>query len=381
MDKTINILKAVLCITLTGSLLTVVWFLSGIYHSRTAPQPAEVVRTKTVEVPLAVSAQSARTLQDDFARIAEQSLPSVVVINTGRTVRRWQHSGITDQLQDYYYGTKEKVPTGQGSGFFVNEKGYILTNYHIIRGQEYFRVTLHDGKEFDAKLIGSDPLSDLAVLKIDHPGKTPYLRFADSEKTKAGHWAIAIGAPFSLSHTVTVGVVSFNRRTVGLNAHENFIQFDASINPGNSGGPLLDITGNVIGVNDFILSPQGGNIGLGFAIAGNLAKRICDDLIRDGKAKRSWLGIQMGQLPENLRLNRGLPKGTLITGVYRNSPAHKGGLLPGDIILKIDSREADEINKTRMLIFSRRPGDTITLRIYRQGKNIDLRITAGTMPF
>ena len=153
MDKTINILKAVLCITLTGSLLTVVWFLSGIYHSRTAPQPAEVVRTKTVEVPLAVSAQSARTLQDDFARIAEQSLPSVVVINTGRTVRRWQHSGIADQLHDYYYGTKEKVPTGQGSGFFVNEKGYILTNYHIIRGQEYFRVTLHDGKEFDALKI------------------------------------------------------------------------------------------------------------------------------------------------------------------------------------------------------------------------------------
>ena len=254
----IKLLKAAAWTVVVVSLLSIVWILSGIYH-----RPASV--SVSAVLPERHSVPDARTLQNDFSRIAEQSLPSVVVIRTGRTFRAWRRAGIADRLHEYYYPSRAKIATGQGSGFFVNEKGHILTNYHIVKGQEFFRVTLHDGREFEGKLVGSDPLSDLAVLKIEYPGKTPYLTFADSEKVKAGHWAIAIGAPFSLSHTVTVGVVSFNQRTVGLNAHENFIQFDASINPGNSGGPLLDIDGRVIGVNDFILSPQGGNIGLGFS--------------------------------------------------------------------------------------------------------------------
>ena len=359
------------------SLLAIVWILSGIYHDPAARNAASGLKPS---VPPRQSVPDARALQNDFSRIAEQSLPSVVVIRTGRTVRTWKRAGIADMIHEYYYPAREKIPTGQGSGFFINEKGHILTNYHIVKGQDFFRVTLHDGREFEAKLTGSDPLSDLAVLKIDSPGKTPYLIFGDSEKVKAGHWAIAIGAPFSLSHTVTVGVVSYNRRTVGLNAHENFIQFDASINPGNSGGPLLDIEGRVIGVNDFILSPQGGNIGLGFAIAGNLAHGICQDLIRTGRANRSWTGLLLASVPESFRTQRNLPKGVMIARIFRNSPAQRAGLQPGDLIVKIDGQDVHEVNKARLLIFSRRPGDTLAFRIFRAGREKLFNVKAAALP-
>ena len=380
--KLVNLLKTAAWAVVIVSLLSIVWILSGIYHrpdgkevrAAPAPVPPPVVMPPRYTVP------DARTLQNDFSRIAEQSMPAVVVIRTGRTVRTWRRGGMYDRLHEYYYPSREKISTGQGSGFFVNEKGHILTNYHIVKGQDFFRITLHDGREFEAKLVGSDPLADLAVLKIDYPGKTPYLTFADSEKVKAGHWAIAIGAPFSLSHTVTVGVVSYNRRTVGLNAHENFIQFDASINPGNSGGPLLDIDGRVIGVNDFILSPAGGNIGLGFAIAGNLAYGICNDLISTGRANRSWTGVMLSDVPDRYREHNKLPKGVMIARMFRNSPAHKGGLKPGDLIVKIDGQRVEEANKARLLIFSRRPGEVLLFRVYRDGRELEIKVTAAPMP-
>lgn len=361
------------------SLLAIVWMVSAMYHSSGHPEAASSAPPpQTVSVSL--SSQSARTLQDDFARVAEQSLPSVVVIRTGRTVNLLKQGEDNEDVHEYYYGKRQRIPTGQGSGFFINDSGHILTNHHIVKGQEYFRAVLHDGREFEAKLVGSDPFSDLAVLKIDYPGKTPFLRFADSEKVKAGHWAIAIGAPFSLSRTVTVGVVSFNHRTVGLNMHENFIQFDASINPGNSGGPLLNIEGNVIGVNDFILSPQGGNIGLGFAIAGNLARTISSDLIQKGRTERSWIGIYMSELPESLKAQKGIAHGILVARVSRNSPANRGGILPGDIILKVNGEEVREIGATRFQIFSRRPGETVRLEILRNGKKMEVGVVAGVMP-
>lgn len=368
--KPVNILKAAAWGIVIFSLLAIVWILSGIYHRPNGEgEPAAML-----------SAPDAKALQNDFSRIAERSIPSVVVIRTGRTVSSWRRAGMYDRLHDYYYPAREKISTGQGSGFFVNERGHILTNYHIVKGQDFFRAILHDGREFEAKLIGSDPLSDLAVLKIEYPGRTPYLTFADSEKVKAGHWAIAIGAPFSLSRTVTVGVVSFNRRTVGLNAHENFIQFDAPINPGNSGGPLLDIEGRVIGVNDFILSPQGGNIGLGFAIAGNLAHSICKDLIQTGRANRSWTGVMLTDVPDHYREQHKLPKGVLIARMFRNSPAHKGGLKPGDLITKIDGQAVEETNKARLLIFSRRPGEILKFQVYRNGQEQEIKVEAGVMP-
>lgn len=337
-------------------------------------------------LPVELPAQSARAIQDEFAAVAEKSTPAVVVVRTGRHITRRVRTGNTyEDLYNYYYGQgqmrRQLVPTGQGSGFFVNADGYILTNYHIVKDQDYFRVTLHDGREFDAVLSGEDPLSDLAVLKIEAgTEKFPFLTFADSDKIRPGHWAIAIGAPFSLSYTVTVGVVSHNRRTVGMNPHENFIQADVSINPGNSGGPLLDFDGKVIGVNDFILTPQGGNIGLSFAIAGNLARRIYEDLINYGKVERSWIGIGMAELPAAVKKEYKLGYGVLINQLYRNSPAHRGGLKNGDIILEIDGQKADQLNMVRLQILSRRPNDKIKFLVRRDGQDMEVVITAGVMP-
>ncbi len=337
-------------------------------------------------LPLGAMAQSAaRAMQDEFAAVAEKSTPAVVVVRTGRHVTRRVRTGNAyEDLYNYYYGRgevrRQLVPTGQGSGFFINENGYILTNFHIVKDQEYFQVTLHDGREFDAVLAGEDPLSDLAVLKIDAKEKFPFLTFADSDKVKPGYWAIAIGAPFSLSYTVTVGVVSHNRRTVGMNPHENFIQSDASINPGNSGGPLLDIDGKVIGVNDFILTPQGGNIGLSFAIAGNLAKRIGEDLINYGKVERSWIGVGMAELSATAKKEFNLPYGVVINQLYRNSPAQRDGLKTGDIILEIDGLKADQLNQVRLQILSHRPGEKIKFLIKRDNKEQEITVTAGTMP-
>jgi serine protease Do len=337
-------------------------------------------------LPVELPAQSARAIQDEFAAVAEKSTPAVVVVRTGRHINRRVRTGDTyEDLYNYYYGQeqvrRQLVPTGQGSGFFVNADGYILTNYHIVKEQDYFRVTLYDGREFDAALAGEDPLSDLALLRIDAAGeKFPYLTFADSDKVKPGHWAIAIGAPFNLSYTVTVGVVSFNRRTVGMNPHENFIQADVSINPGNSGGPLLDIDGKVIGVNDFILSPQGGNIGLSFAIAGNLAQRIYEDLINYGKVERSWVGIGMAELPAAVKKEYKLTHGVVLNQLYRNSPAHQGGLRTGDIILEVDGQKVQQLNMVRLQILSRRPNEKIKFLIRRDGRDMEFIITASVMP-
>lgn len=337
-------------------------------------------------VTLLADAQSARAFQQEIADTAEKCIPAVVVIRTGRTINTWRRGPINsyDDLYNYFYGRqsaqKELVQTGQGSGFFTDDRGHILTNYHIVKDQDHFRITLHDGREFDAKLVGEDALSDLAVLKIDSEEKFPYLKFADSEKVRSGYWAIAIGAPFSLSHTVTIGIVSHSRRTVGMNPHENFIQTDASINPGNSGGPLLNIDGEVIGVNDFILTPQGGNIGLSFAITGNLAKRINDDLIKDGKVERSWIGIAMAPLSTKVKKDLNITHGIVVTELYHDSPAQRGGLEPGDIILEIDGIKTGHVNEVRLGVLSRRPGDKIKLKVRRKNQEIELNIIAGKIP-
>lgn len=327
---------------------------------------------------------SAKAMQEEFAAVAEKSTPAVVVIQTGRQVQTRVRSGNSyEDLYNLYYGRgrvrRQLVPTGQGSGFFVNDKGHILTNYHIVKDQDYFRITLHDGREFEAALVGEDPLSDLAVLKVNSDEKFSYLTFADSDKVKPGYWAIAIGAPFSLSYTVTIGVVSHNRRTVGMNPHENFIQTDASINPGNSGGPLLDIDGKVIGVNDFILTPQGGNIGLSFAIAGNLANRIGEDLINFGKVERSWVGIGMAELNSEMKRELKLTHGVLINQLYRGSPGQQAGLRNGDIILEIDGQKAEQLDMIRLQILSHRPGDKIKFQVNRQGQILEITVTAGKM--
>ena len=329
--------------------------------------------SKLANIP---ASKTAISLQDQFAHVAKECMPAVVVVTTQQRVAVIE-SPYAD-IYDYLYGrgkiTYRDVPSGQGSGFFVSPDGYILTNFHIVRGQNSFKVVLYDGAEYTARLIGIDPPSDLALLKIDAKRKFFFLKFADISKLRIGYWSIAIGAPFSLEQTVTVGIVSHKKRGVGMNLHENFIQTDASINSGNSGGPLLDIHGKVIGVNDFILSPSGGNIGLSFAISADLAKRVCNDLMKHGKVDRPWLGVVMQPLTAKQKKSLKILHGIVISGIYRKSPAFKSGLNPGDIILSADGIPVDKARDLRMIVFSKHPDEKIIVKILRNGKKDTIEI-------
>ena len=234
-----------------------------------------------------------------------------------------------------------------------------------------------EGKEYKGEIVGMDPETDIAVLKIDTGYKLPYLKFSDPDSVKVGHFAIAIGAPYGLGQTVTTGIVSYKGRTTGLNPYENYIQTDASINPGNSGGPLLNIEGEVIGVNDFILTPPGskGNIGLAFAISGNLAENVSKQLIESGKAEKPWLGVAMNSL-SNDELQR-LGNGVRLVSIGSQSPADLGGLCVGDIIKSIDGKEVKEPADIKRIILSHNPGDSINVSLVRNEMEEKLKLKIG----
>ena len=300
----------------------------------------------------------------DFTAPIERAMPAVVCISNQRIVSSRRGWGRNAQ----YY----EVPTGQGSGFFIREDGYILTNYHVASGANALLVTDNEGREDHADLVGADPTSDLAVLKVEPPKgkKFPALAFANPRNIRLGQWTIAIGAPFSLEHSVTAGIVSGVQRSgVGVNLYENYIQTDASINPGNSGGPLLNTAGDVIGVNDCILAPTGGNIGIAFAVSAEIAKTVADTLIQHGEIVRPWLGI-IGARPSQLRSpgeeNEDLQKGAPIRGIIQNSPADRLGLREGDVIVKLDGTDVADTYELRNRILGMDPGTIVTITILRR---------------
>ena len=304
------------------------------------------------------------TAWPDFTAPIERAMPAVVCISNQRIVSSRRGWGRNAQ----YY----EVPAGQGSGFFIREDGYILTNYHVASGANALLVTDNEGREYHADLVGADPTSDLAVLKVEPPKgkKFPALAFANPRNIRLGQWTIAIGAPFSLEHSVTAGIVSGVQRSgVGVNLYENYIQTDASINPGNSGGPLLNTDGDVIGVNDCILAPTGGNIGIAFAVSAEIAKTVADTLIQHGEIVRPWLGI-IGARPSQLRSpgeeNEDLQKGATIRGIIQNSPADRLGLREGDVIVKLDGVDVADTYELRNRILGMDPGTIVTITILRR---------------
>ncbi len=319
--------------------------------------------------------------QSMFASAIRRSMPAVVLITAQRVV------GVVSPYFDFNNYRRRidymEVPSGQGSGFFIRKDGYILTNYHVVRDQDSFWITTHDGSEYRAQVVGADPPTDLALLKIKSDRKVsfPVLEFADPESLQIGHWAIAIGAPFSLSRTVTVGIVSNKMRNgVGVNLHENYVQTDASVNPGNSGGPLLDINGRVIGVNDFILSPSGGNIGLSFAISSEIAGRVAEELIAKGRVERPWLGVTLGALDREMKRKYNLPHGGVLIGqVFRNSPA-AGILRSGDIVVKANGKEMVSPSDLQGCVFSSKVGSVIEMEILRSGSPKTVKVKVEKSP-
>lgn len=272
---------------------------------------------------------------------------------------------------------------GMGSGFLIEENGYILTNHHVIEGSDEITVRLQDDKEYEAKIIGSDPKTDIALLKIESkngdPKTFPYLKMGNSDGLQVGEWVMAIGNPFGLDHTVTVGVVSAKGRNIGAGPYDEFIQTDASINPGNSGGPLLNIDGEVIGINTAIISGNtGGNVGIGFATPINVARKILDDLKENGTVTRGWLGVMVQEITPELASTFGLKDndGALVGNVVPNSPAFHGGIKRGDVIVKFDNSDVKEMAKLPKLVAGTNPGSTVPVEVIRDGKNkkLDIKI-------
>ncbi|MBQ7257919.1 MAG: trypsin-like peptidase domain-containing protein [Abditibacteriota bacterium] len=302
--------------------------------------------------------------------------------------------GIVQDNQSYFSMPQEMK--GRASGVIISKDGYILTNNHVVENANKVKVTLNNDTSYDAKIIGTDPRTDMAVIKIDAKD-LKFANFADSNKVKVGEYVIAVGNALGLGTTVTTGVVSAKREQFDLNgkAFESIIQTDASINQGNSGGALSDLNGNLIGINTAIASQSGGSIGIGFAVPSNTAKRIADELIQNGTVKRAWLGIAMAGYNEDYRkalVDQGVPSlpekdGVMVAQVYEKSPAEKAGIKKGDIILSIDDvdlaklkKDNESVMKISTLVSEKKVGDTITLKLLSGGQEKTVTVTLGQMP-
>jgi len=322
-----------------------------------------------------------------FAPIVKKVIPSVVNISTEKIVE----TKFPEQFKRFFNDPFFKRflppfmnPNGKpqkrkefalGSGVIISKDGYIVTNYHVISGATKIIVKLHDGRKVKAKLIGSDPKTDLAVIKIDAKNLQP-IQFTDSSQVKVGDIVLAIGNPFGLSESVTHGIVSaLNRTSIGLNAYENFIQTDAAINPGNSGGALVDLKGRLIGINSAIISRSGGNNGIGFAIPSNMVKFVAVSLITKGKVIRGYLGVLISNIDSSKAKLYGIDYGVLVNKVEPNSSAAKAGLKPGDIIVAVDGEKVTNAGELRNKIAFKGAGAKVKLRVYRNGQFITLEAT------
>ncbi len=337
---------------------------------------------------------TARSLGQAFVEVAKKVQPAVVNVTTEKTItmKPWERFGDDffkgSPFEDFFRGFgsprergkeyRQKQRSG-GSGVIVDKEGYILTNNHVVEGADKVKVRLNDGREFTATMKGQDPRTDLAVLHIKAKD-LPAAILGDSDKLEVGEWAIAIGSPFGLEHTVTVGVISAKGRSgLGTGTYEDFIQTDASINPGNSGGPLINIDGEVIGINAMIIQP---GTGIGFAIPINMAKQILNDLIKQGKVVRPWLGISVQDLtPEMMEYFKVKEKeGVLVGQVYPGTGAEKAGLASGDIIKSVDDKVIKNVNELVKEIQKKKVGQKVKLNIIRDGKTMTIEVTTASMP-
>ena len=323
-----------------------------------------------------------------FADLAERLMPAVVNISTTQTVVTRLNplpfqfppgSPFEDMFKEF--GTpQERKASALGSGFIIDAKGIVITNNHVIKGAEDILIRANGDKEYNAKIIGADPLSDIAVLQIESKDKFTPVKFGDSDKARIGDWVIAIGNPFGLGGTVTSGIISARNRAIGLTRYEDYIQTDASINQGNSGGPLFDMSGDVIGINTAILG-QSGSIGIGFAIPSNSAEKVIAQLIKYGETKRGWLGVRIQQVTKEIaeaeQLDR--PRGALVSSVAEQSPSDKGGIKAGDIILEFDGTIINELKELPMIVAQTEVGKIVNLKIWRNKKEISKTIKLGRL--
>jgi len=329
-------------------------------------------------------------IPENFTDLAKMASPAVVNIRTVKTIkgggRVYQHFfnspfGKQDPLNDFFgkfFGNefqKEFKQRSLGSGFIIDKEGYIVTNNHVIEDADKIKVKLKNGKEFDAEIVGRDPNTDIALIKIKSKNNLPVVKLGDSDALEVGQWVVAIGSPFGLEHTVTAGIVSAKGRIIGSGPYDDFVQTDASINPGNSGGPLINMKGEVIGINTAIIAS---GQGLGFAIPINSAKRIVDQLKSSGEVTRGWLGVGIQDLSEELSEYYGIKegKGVLVTEVFPGDPADEAGIKPKDIVLSVNGKKVENTRELSKLIADTSVGDTVNIKVLRNGigKKIGVKI-------
>jgi serine protease DegS/serine protease DegQ len=312
-----------------------------------------------------------------YAVAAQRALPSVVHIFTSKEIVTPQNPLLNDPFFKHFFGdpgqAQPQRSSGLGSGVLVSADGYILTNNHVIEGADAIEVALNDGKKFPARIVGRDPETDLAILRIDSPTRLPIIRFAPSDSVHVGDVALAIGNPFGVGQTVTMGIISAMGRTqLGINTFENFIQTDAAINPGNSGGALVDSQGQLVGINTAIYSRSGGSLGIGFAIPAASAQSVMDQIIKTGHVTRGWIGVQVQEITPDLVEAFKLPaKGALIAGIAHNSPAEQAGMLPGDVLTAINGTAVVNAHGVLESIAKLPPGQLATLDLIRRGKPLE----------
>ena len=315
-----------------------------------------------------------------FSAAARQASPAVVSINTSKAVR---HPRSNDPWFQFFFGDQgQQAQAGLGSGVIVSPDGYILTNNHVVEGADEIEVTLTDSRRARANVIGTDPDTDLAILKIDLD-KLPVIVLGNSDALAVGDQVLAIGNPFGVGQTVTSGIVSALGRTqLGINTFENFIQTDAAINPGNSGGALVDVNGNLMGINTAIYSRSGGSMGIGFAIPVSTARMVLDGIVKDGQVTRGWIGVEPNELSPELAETFGVKatQGVIITGVLQDGPAALAGMRPGDVIVRVQGKDVGNVSELLTAVAGLKPGIAAPFNLQRGDRMVELQISPGVRP-
>lgn len=375
----------------------------GAITSGTAPVYAEAVRVEAPQAP-------------GFADVVAQVSPAVVSVQVKASIapasdrggspfsdqqgfdnlpdnhplkrffRQFGEDGNGDQNRNPRFnrrdGNQKPRPVAQGSGFFISEDGYLVTNNHVVEDGSAYTVVTDDGKEYDAKLIGTDPRTDLAVLKVEADTKFTYVGFADDAKVRVGDWVVAVGNPFGLGGTVTAGIVSARGRDIGAGPYDDFLQIDAAVNRGNSGGPAFNLNGEVVGINTAIFSPSGGNVGIAFAIPASTAKQVVQDLMKSGSVQRGWLGVEIQPVTADVAESLGLKseKGALVASAQDTGPAKKAGIAAGDIITGVNGQDVGSPKELSRLIAGITPGKSVDITVWRNGKAETLKVDLGEIP-
>jgi serine protease DegQ len=321
-----------------------------------------------------------------YREAAAKAMPTVVNVYTSKETKLPRHPFMDDPVFRYFFGEQFDAQTRRssslGSGVIVSDKGYILTNHHVVEAADEIEIALADMRRARARVVGSDPETDLAVVKIDLKN-LPAATFAQSDQARVGDVVLAIGNPFGVGQTVTSGIISaLSRSHLGINTFENFIQTDAAINPGNSGGALVDTSGNLLGINTAIYTRSGGSQGIGFAIPSSLAKQVMEQIIETGTVTRGWVGIGVQDLTPELAATLKLAKnsGAVITEVVTASPAAEAGIKPGDVLVGVNGKTVADYTSTLNVISALKPGTTATLQVMREKNELDVKVSVGTRP-